>query len=442
MQEGLKITEYVPETEEDLGEAMAEQERELSVYPKQSKPITQVIKDRETKTEDAPETGTELITISHLVPADVFKKDSGHVDAILNQIKAKVRSEIFDISTEKGRTRIRAVARQIGSAKKGLKGMSNDLTDDWAQKKKIVTTEATRMEGEFDKFRDEHLEPLKAWEDYQENLKGKLDYLSCLSDFGEITEPTQEMIRERINIVVADQTVWGYDFEDKARREKEEVVKTLKMRLAGVIKREEEQAELARLLKAEEDRKLKDREDVDAEIKVISGLAVFCADEDISESLVTSRIDAVEKMDKDWGDYKEEFDIAKRASFSILGNHLKSIKTAQVLAAIAKQDTKDAEDKAANDLAAEKQETIERADYSAHMEREKISVIKWGQHEAECLRQQDQVHRKKINYEARDAIVLHVFENKDYAEIETDDISGRIIEAIAEGRIPHVRILY
>jgi len=77
------------------------------------------------------EENKELIVINNdFKPIEVFSAAKG-LDPIIEQIRQKVKSEIFDVTTEAGRKRMGSVARQIGSSKCKLEKMAKELTEDW-----------------------------------------------------------------------------------------------------------------------------------------------------------------------------------------------------------------------------------------------------------------------------------------------------------------------
>ncbi|MGR3221198.1 MAG: hypothetical protein ACUZ8H_15495 [Candidatus Anammoxibacter sp.] len=58
-------------------------------------------------------------------------------------------------------------------------------------------------------------------------------------------------------------------------------------------------------------------------------------------------------------------------------------------------------------------------------------------------RARNKEHCAKIDYEIVDAIVKHVFSGENYTgDSDTQIISEEIVEAIAKGEIPHIKIVY
>ena len=71
----------------------------------------------------------ELMIVNLPNPVEIFKK--GGSEEILKQIKEKVTSEVFDVSTEKGRDVIRSTARKIASSKTAIDAMGKELKSEW-----------------------------------------------------------------------------------------------------------------------------------------------------------------------------------------------------------------------------------------------------------------------------------------------------------------------
>jgi len=74
-------------------------------------------------------------------------------------------------------------------------------------------------------------------------------------------------------------------------------------------------------------------------------------------------------------------------------------------------------------------------------EKDRAAAEKQREQEATAKREANKKHKTKINREARDAIKAHA-----YFQDSTDDmafqIATQIVEAIARGEIPHVKIEY
>ena len=108
-------------------------------------------------TKDTEENGA-LVPLNQINALEVFSAEKG-LDPLIKQIRDRVNSEEYDVTTEAGRARMRSVARKIGSSKSQLEKMSKELTEDWRTKTKAVTLETSRMKTELDALRDEVKRP-------------------------------------------------------------------------------------------------------------------------------------------------------------------------------------------------------------------------------------------------------------------------------------------
>lgn len=128
---------------------------------------------------------------------------NGGLDPLIEQIRKRVKSEEFDVTTEKGRERIGSVARQIGSAKQRLIEMADSLTENAKKQIAAVNAERNRAQEEFDKLRDEVLAPRKAYEQIEKDRQAEhnknLTILEGMIEFADHTQYTVEQIENALN---------------------------------------------------------------------------------------------------------------------------------------------------------------------------------------------------------------------------------------------------
>lgn len=371
------------------------------------------------------DTGTALVLPSSLVPADVFKKDSGAVDELLGRIKTQVRSEVFDISTEKGRVRLNSVARSIGGAKGKLKEMALGLTEDRKAQIKIVTLETTRMEKEFDKFRDEHLKPLTEWKEKQAELEERIKIIEALPAYGEGEVATVESLQCRVNSLCGgdaynDSMEWG-DFEVRAETAKSTALELLNAKMESTKKAIAEKEELETLRLAEERRKQKEREATIAAAAAATAKAVAEAEAEREAKAAADKVEA---------DQIEAARVAREAIDKVEADRkLIEDEKAAVLAK-AKADA----DRAESDRVAAEVKAKADAAAAVQAEIDKQAAAKKAKEEAEAAREADTVHRAKINNEILDKLIVSGTLNEQTAK--------KVISIIAKGELPHVSIQY
>lgn len=358
---------------------------------------------------------TELITIENLKPLEVFGTDGG-LDPIIEKIKEQVKGEVLDVSTEEGRARIASLARKIGSAKTRLEGMAMGLTEDWRSKTNAVNAEKKRMKEELDSLRDEIKAPLDEYRNREKlRVEAHETRLAAIvdGDLFEFPDPSADMIAERINLI---SDMYKRDWEEFAARA-EQAHKTTIEKLESLHesrkKADAEKLELERLRKEKEERERKEHEERIA-----------------AEAAEKARQEAEQKAARD----KEE---AERKAKAEQERVEREKHEAEQRAAAEKQARIDAENKAKADAkaAAEKAE----ADKKAAIEKERAENEAKAKAEADAAakREADTKHKAKINNEAMAAIAKIAGETP-----VKDNPAKRIVEAIAKGEIPHVKVVY
>lgn len=150
------------------------------------------------------ESSSTEITIVDTSPKNALVIFSnGGLDPLIEQIRQRVKSEEFDVTTQKGRDRIGSVARQIGSAKQRLIEMADKLTEDAKKQISAVNLERNRAESEFDKLRDEVLAPRKAYEQIEKDRQAEhnknLTILEGMIEFADHAQYTVEQIENALN---------------------------------------------------------------------------------------------------------------------------------------------------------------------------------------------------------------------------------------------------
>lgn len=348
-------------------------------------------------------TGTDLVTIESLNAVEIFSSPGG-LDPILDHIEKEVSSLILDASTHKGREEIRSTAYKVKKSRTALFKMAKDLTEDWREQTKKVTAERNRMEERLVKLEEDVRQPLTEFENKEKNrVQAHEDAMLAITLLGEAPKDIQ-VIESAITTIDADARDWE-EFTDRARRTKETVREVLSENLRALKKAAEEAAELARLRKAEEERLRKEREEKIA-----------------SEAAENARIEA-EKV------AKEAADKAEAERLRIEADLAKAKKDAGDLAAKVEADRIAAAEKAKKD-----------AEAAAQAERDKIAAQQKAEKEATEKREADLAHKKKINNEAKDALITQL--SMDGLVTINPAQAEAIVKAIAKGQIPHVRISY
>lgn len=188
MTQQMNILDYTPEPQEKLENT--------------SQPAQEIIDANPAQVENES-ASTEIAVIDTSPKNALTVFINGGLDPLIEKIRARVKSEQFDVTTEKGRERIGSVARQIGSAKQRLIEMADSLTEDAKKQIAAVNAERNRAQAEFDKLRDEVLAPRKAYEQIEKDRQAEhnknLTILEGMIEFADHTQYTVEQIENALN---------------------------------------------------------------------------------------------------------------------------------------------------------------------------------------------------------------------------------------------------
>ena len=376
---------------------------------------------------------TELALIEIKNPLVVFSTPKG-LDAIIDKIEAEVKSVDRDISTEEGRANIRSIAFKLAKSKTALDKIGLDLTEDQRKQIQAVNAERKRAWERMEALQHEIRKPLTDWEDAEKTRvadhEAALAHIESLGVFAEA--PTTAQIEERIRqFSVLAPRKWQ-EFEPRYLYTVKTLSDGLETKLAASQKRDAEAAELERLRAEESARKQKEHED---------RIAKEAEEKARTEAEAKAKAEATAlaaKVEQERLKIESEKQAAIEAAAKAESDRLAAI-------AKAESDRIAAETKAEMErLAAIGREKVAKfqaekdAEAAAQRERDKIAAEKKAEADALAKREADLHHRKKINNEALAAI--SALTGEDVSEKES--AARKIVEAIAQGKIPHVKIIY
>ena len=355
---------------------------------------------------------SDLIVLENLPPPAVIYASGGAED-LLNRIKNEARNRVLDISTKKGRDEVASLAYKIARAKTALDDMGKILIEEHQKTVNSVNAERKRIRDELDSLKDEVRAPLTEWEQKEKDRVASLESALALLE-GQINYPndyTADEIENRLKAVkYGDEFFDWMEFADRAARARESVISKLEAALVRRRDYEEAQAELKRLREEEEKRKQKER------------------DEEIARQ-------AAEKAHKE---AEEKAEQERRAAETERQRIEKEKQDAIDRAIKAEQDRVAAEERAKAEAHAAAERAEREKQDAIRKERERVEAEKKAEADALAKREADKKHKDKIHNEVMLAI-LHLLSE---AHEETADDAKAIIQAIAEGKIPHVRITY
>jgi colicin import membrane protein len=340
------------------------------------------------------------------------------LDPIIERIRKEVKSFVPDISTDKGRKEIASMARKVASSKVALDDLGKDLVSGIKKQATAVDAERKRMRDTLDALRDETRAPLTAWEERDANrMAGHKDALTTLQELVDLPlEVSAAEVQSRLETLA---TFKDRDFEEftaMADVAWANAGETLNAKLAYIEKAEKDRIELERLQKAEAERMKKEWEDkIAAEAKALA--------EAEAEKKAQVEREAAAKREADIQREKEEaLAAAKKADEERIASEER-----------AKAEARTAEERAAREAIAAKERASKEAEEAVARERERAAAEERVKAEETAKREADKKHRAKINNEASQELMLII------RNIET---CRAVVTAIAQGKIPNVKISY
>jgi hypothetical protein len=347
---------------------------------------------------------------------EIFKP--GAIDPILSAIEAEVKKHTPDLTTKKGRDNIAALAYKVAKSKTYLDGLGKDLVAEWKTKSAAVDAERKRMRDKLDALKDEARQPLTAWEEAEEkrvaDIRARIQYFH---DATQYRYETADEVAKTLDVLRGDDVDDSFaDLKGEAQMAKDYAVKVLEDLLAKMRQHEADQAELARLRKAEEDRKEKEAEEAhqreESERKARE-------EKERAEREERIRREAEEKAKRE----------AEERELKLLAD---------------KEAAERREKEAAQRAEQEKAEAVRQAELKAKTEADRIERERLAKEEAErqekarqdaeaARKAADVEHRRTVNQEALAGLI---------AAGLSEAQGKKVITAVASGLVPHVAIKY
>ena len=375
----------------------------------------------------------DLIVLEKLNPLEIFTPQG--TEDILTRITKEAKSVVLDISTPDGRSAIKSLAYKIAKSKTYLDDLGKDLVSAAKEQVKLVDAERKRIRDTLDELKEEVRAPLTAWEDQEKDRiadhENALAYIQQLGEFFE--ESATEIIESRIKSFQALAPRNWQEFQARYEAAVKSLSETLESQLVISRKRDAEQAELARLRQEEADRRQREHEerlkaDAAARAKAEAETAARAEAEALAAKVKADQEAAAKREEAARREKAEAEERARRAEEARLAAEAK-----------AEADRKAAAEKARQDAIAAAEKAKRDAELAAQREREKIEAERKAEAKALAKREADKKHRAKINNEALDALTLLLH---DGSFLDASITARAVIEAIAKGNVPHVRIQY
>lgn len=344
---------------------------------------------------------------------------------ILGKLAAKVAAFRPDISTAKGRDEMRSLAYEIAKAKTSLVKIGKGLTEEWRASTKAVNAECDTIEERLNELRDKVRAPLTAWENAEKDrvaahetaLAEVIAWATVPGDWA----PYQ--IAHHLEVIASHphQSRDWQEFTERATAAMEAAYEATRRAHAVALKREAEAVELARLREAEakRERERQEQERIAREARIAAEAAQKAKRE--AEAKAAEEAAAAERRAQAERDAaaKRERDAAD------------ALARAEREKAAAEQRAVEAAAKAERDRAA-----------AVEAERRRIEDQVAAQRKADELRAANIAHRSSINREILAAIVLAMSDAHSGTAAEAEAIGKTIVAAIANGKVPHVKVMY
>jgi hypothetical protein len=203
----------------------------------------------------------ELIIPMPTSALEVFQ--GGKIDPLISAIEREVRKHQPNVKTAKGRSEIASLAHKVARSKTYLDGLGKDLVADWKKKASVVDAERKRVRERLDCLKDEVRAPLTQWEEREKEriatIKLRIEQFACNDEDQELNS---EQLEKKINTLKSEIIDESFEeFANEAAIAKDRALMRLEAKLKDQLQREEEQAELERLRKQEQDRLEKEAEE-------------------------------------------------------------------------------------------------------------------------------------------------------------------------------------
>ncbi len=346
----------------------------------------------------------ELIVIEEVKAVEVFTNQG--IKPLIEMVREKALSEVPDMTTKKGRDRVRSLAAKVAKTKTALDGLGKDLTEDWKKQAKVVDNSRKLMREELDSIRDEVRAPLTEYENREKNRVAALDAfydnIVSLSKTVNVELDQSYTVQElEANLAKLESVVVDDSLEERELdciKAKARGIEKLNSTIEEIKEREQRERELEelRIKQAEQERIERERQ--------IAEEAAEKAREEAAKLIVKQQQEAEAREAQAKRDLEQAEERAKQAAIQ------------------AEQQAKQAQERAER----EKQAAIEAE--KARQEAEQKRLVQ----EAEA-REANIKHKKKINNESMQGFINGGLSEED---------AKAAVTLIAKGLIKHTKISY
>lgn len=354
--------------------------------------------------------------------------DAVKFDAFYEAIAQEAKALKYDLTTEKGRKAIAAMAYKVTRTKTAIDAAGKKLNEEARARISVVDAARRDIRERLDALADGVRKPLTDWEAAEElRVKECEEAITCVKSLGIVSiDATSETVRDSINQVRSfDPTDPSWkEFGPSLREARDASREALESALVRIEREEADRAELARLraeaeARAEADRIAREEADAKAE-----------AERKEAARIEAARLDAeiAEQARKD-ADAREQRRIEEARQEAANAAQREAERVARE--AQAERDRAHEAELAAARKEAERLAKIERDRIAAEQQAE---AARKAQEAEDARRAADRKHRGEIMKAAKEAIVASCCVSEDQAK--------SIVLAIIAGEIPNVIVRF
>lgn len=345
----------------------------------------------------------------------VVLRSPEQVDALLDRIRAEVRSFAPDTSTAKGRDAIKSLAYKVSRTKSAIDDAGKALNEDARKQINAVDAGRKKIRDALDALRDEARKPLDDWEAAEEArvaaLKRRFDALVI----GDMSNSASSEIAAVLEAV--ERTEIGDDWQEyqgEAAIAKDKAIASLRAAFAAAEKREADAAELEALRREKAAREEADRIAAEKAAAEERRLAAEKAEAERQERIEREKKEAAERA-------ASEAEARARAEAARVAREADERAEAERRAA-AKREA---------DLQRQVEEQKQAAERAAQAERDRAAAERKAEEEARARREANKARRAKLREQ-----IVSALRSIDPGENQM----GAIADALMAGAIPNVRV--
>ncbi|MFG1462315.1 hypothetical protein V5F77_05390 [Xanthobacter sp. DSM 24535] len=206
----------------------------------------------------------ELITIEPTSALVVFTTSKA-IEPFLAKVREEIDGFSGDMTTAKGRAEIKSMAHKVTKVKNRLEAIGKQLADDQKEIPKKIDATRKLVRDTLDKWSDEVRKPVTEWEEAEEarvdRHKGAIARIEQLSGIAHLQIPAEQLRSALAEVEAVAVGPECEEYEAAYAKAKEAAAAALTTGIAARERYDAEQAELAALRAAAEERAKKDREE-------------------------------------------------------------------------------------------------------------------------------------------------------------------------------------